>query len=135
MKQRNRTIKQVFLLVAFTVCFTLLTIDAAAIITPWIDIPEDETDTGTVSEEPSGSEDSVTTSSGEEEKIEFEFSEFTETTDTRESEPDTKQATETPKKKGCRGMITQGGIGLLMIIGITEMCFLKRKEKHDESAS
>ena len=131
MKQNSRTIKQIFLLTAFIVCFILLTIDAAAITTPWIDVKED-TETGE-SGEPLTGEDDLSAETGESSDIAFDFGGNGETN--TETEAVSERSVETPKKKGCGSMILPNGVGAIFIIGIIELFFLMRKGKHDESAN
>ena len=129
MKQNSRTIKQVFLLTVFTVCFTLLTIDVAAITTPWIDV-EGDTETGGSGEALTG-EDDLSAETGESSDIVFDFGGNGETNTEAVSE----RSVETPKKKGCGSTILPNGVGAIFIIGIIELFFLMRKGKHDESAN
>ena len=144
MKKKRNEMKRIFLSVTLCILFGLLAVDAAAITTPWIDIPNDTETAGSeeVSTQPPDQPGETTATDQPEserppdretnpgEDIAFDFDETAGTTARNETKAESKRSAETPKKKGCGSIIPQNGVWIIFVIGIAEMIFLMRKEKY-----
>ena len=118
MKSKRRKIKQIFLLVTLTIFFALFVIDAAAINTPFIEVPNEETEA-----KGETTTDSIegTQSIGETEQP----------SETVSEQPTANQKQKA--KKGCGSIIPQSGTEAILIFGVIEI-FLMRKEKQNGTA-
>ncbi len=133
---RTKRLKRIFLPVILLFLLILFTVQTPAIITPWIDVPE-ETETGEsgeVTDEPLNEEESTDGGKGSTE-IESDFARDAEANTQREIEATSERSAEAAKKKGCGSMIPESGIWVISLTGITAIYFLMRKGKHNETAS
>lgn len=136
----KRMPKRLFLLVTVPILLLLFTVYSAAVTTPWIDLPSDEetmeeSATGSEQEETPAEEPGEENPGNETPAIDMGEENGNRTPGTTVQPENTERPAAAPRKKGCGSIIPQSGVGIIFILGITELFFVKRKEQRNESAN